>query len=201
MAFAPNDPGRVYLFAGVGLFRSSDAGVSFQQTFAEPLGSVAVDSTNADVVYVGTWVGGDGLFKSIDGGVTFQSLGIAGNFGAIAIDPSRPQTIYAGSRDGGVLRSLDGGATWALASHGLPGGEVLGLGVDPQKPSRVFAWIKAEGLFRSGDRAGNWAAADTGEAARRSGVAFGRGTLAIDPVHSGRVYIGNSGVVQIDTIP
>jgi photosystem II stability/assembly factor-like uncharacterized protein len=201
MAFAPNDSNRLYLVAGAGLFQSSDAGVSFQQTFAEPLGSVAVDPTNADVVYVGTWAGGDGLFKSIDGGVTFQSLGMAGNFGAIAIDPRRPQTIYAGSRGGGVLRSLDGGATWALASQGLPGGEVLGLGVDPHVPSHVFAWIKAEGVFRSDDGAGTWSAADTGEAARRSGVAFGRGTLAIDPVHSGRVYIGNSGVVQIDTIP
>lgn len=201
VAFAPSDASRVYLVTVAnqpGFYRSVDGGRSFELTFEERLGAIAVDPANADVVYVGTWDDGGGLFKSTDGGLTFQPLGVPGDVAAIAIDPFHSQTIYVGRRGGGVLRSLDGGATWDVAAQELPGGEVLGVGVDPRDPTRVFVWIKAGGLFSSEDGGVAWAAMDVGEALRRSGVAAGRATLAVDPVHSGRVYLGNSGLIQVD---
>jgi|SRR5882724_3512802 len=112
-----------------------------------------------------------------------------------------PEIVYAGNRSGGVLRSLDGGATWAPAGNGLPPlNEVLAVAVDPIIPARVYAWVQAGGLFVSADRGGSWTAAETGEAARRSGIEAGRAAMAVDRVVPGRVYIGNSGVVQIDTL-
>jgi hypothetical protein len=55
--------------------------------------------------------------------------------------------------------------------------------------------------LRSNDSGATWHAADTGEARRRSGIEAGRGTMVADPAVSGRVYLGNSGVVQVDTGP
>jgi photosystem II stability/assembly factor-like uncharacterized protein len=200
--FARSNSSRVYLVArGPGLFRSDDGGKSFKRMFGERLGAVAVDPGNADVVYLAAYDNGHGLFKSVNGGATVVGLGQPGNFSSLAIDPRHPQTIYAGNRDGGVLRSLNGGATWSSASAGLPPtGDTLAVAVDPQIPARVYAWVKTGGLFVSADGGLSWTAADTGEALRRSGVNVGRASMAVDPLVPGRVYLGNSGVVQIDTL-
>jgi photosystem II stability/assembly factor-like uncharacterized protein len=201
-AFAPSSASRVYIIPqGGGLFRSDDTGQSFRRVSVVRLGTLAVDPTDLDVIYLAAFNTRGGLFKSTNGGNTVVSLGVPGNFSAIAIDPRHPQTIYASNRDGGVLRSLNGGATWSSASAGLPPtGETLAVAVDPNLPARVYAWVKAGGLFVSADGGGSWTAADTGEAVRRSGIDAGRAAMAVDRVVPGRVYLGNSGVVQIDTL-
>ncbi|TMA86415.1 MAG: hypothetical protein E6J63_16865 [Deltaproteobacteria bacterium] len=200
--FAPGNASRVYLIEHrFGLYRSDDAGRSFQRLFDERLGGIAVDPDDPDVIYLGAFDTGNGLFKSVNGGHTVRSLAVPGNFSTLAIDPRHTKTVYAGNTDGGVLRSLNGGATWAPASTGLPpSGEVLAVAVDPQIPARVYAWVRGGGLFVSGDGGRRWTAADTGEALRRSSVEAGRAAMVVDPVVPGRVYIGNSGVVQIDTL-
>jgi len=92
------------------------------------------------------------------------------------------------------------------------------LDADRRLPGTIFV-SNAEGEFRSTDsgsaftliaglprhaRQIAFGAADprtlyAGEAARRSGNEAGRAALAVDPVVPGRVYLGNSGVLQIDT--
>jgi hypothetical protein len=171
-------------------------------SFAEPrIGAIAVDPGNPDALYVGAFDGGRGLFKSTNGGTTLVSLGVRGNFSSLSIDPRNPQTIYAANRAGGVLRSVDAGATWVSASAGLPAtNAVLAVAVDPRTAARVYAWVKAAGLFASADGGGTWTAVEREEALRRSGIEAGQATMVVDPVVAGRVYLGNSGVVQIDTL-
>jgi len=38
---------------------------------------------------------------------------------AVAIDPSAPGTIYAGTHGAGVFKSTDGGASWTASNSGL----------------------------------------------------------------------------------
>jgi photosystem II stability/assembly factor-like uncharacterized protein len=209
MTFAPSDASRVYLVARCcGFFRSLDGGVSFTQTLpGRRWGSVAVDPGNADIVYAGAFPASGqqqhGLFKSVDGGVTFTGP-LPGSensdFAQIAIHPSAPLTLYAARRQGGVLRSTDGGAHWST-SGSLPAGETLGVAIDPQSPAHVFGWVQGQGLFRSDDAGATWVAAETDVAVRRSGAEAGRVGFVADPVFSGRVYLGNAGVMQIDTGP
>lgn len=200
-AFAPGSSSRVYLAEhNFGLFRSDDTGLSFGHVWDERFGAVAVDPVNPDVLYLGAFDTDLGLFKSVDGGRTVTSLGVPGNFLSIAIDPRHPSTIYAGNSAGGVLRSTDAGRTWKSASNGLPSGEVIAVASDPAIANRVYAWVKASGLFVSADGGSRWKASDTGEALRRSGVPAGRAAMVVDRSVPGRVYLGNSGVVQIDTL-
>ena len=199
MAFATGS--RVYLVApdqqsSPGLYRSDDAGRTFAHLSSLPFGAIAVDPTNPDVIYVGTYNSGDGLFKSTDGGQTLQDLGQHGAFSALAVDHRYPHVVYAGQRSGQVIRSLDGGHTFAPASNGLSGAGVHGLAQDAH--GTLFVWLRGGGLFASDEGAFSWHAVDTGEALRRSGVEFGRGALVVDPRNPGRVYLGNAGVIQID---
>jgi photosystem II stability/assembly factor-like uncharacterized protein len=207
--FAPGSATRVYFSNGRALFRSDDAGLSFEEVFlggsiAGRQPGIAVDPSEPDVIYLSTFQPffpriPNGLHKSLDGGGTVVSLDVPGDFTTLAIDPTNSQTVYAGNRAGGVLRSTDGGASWQDASRGLPPGETLAVAADPRIAGRVYAWVQAGGLFVSADAGGHWTAADTAESLRRSGIAFGRSAMAVDRVVPGRVYLGNSGVLQVDT--
>jgi photosystem II stability/assembly factor-like uncharacterized protein len=195
MAFATGT--RVYLVSGfvAGLFRSDDAGRTFARLSRVPFGAIAVDPIDPDVLYVGDYRGASGLFKSTDGGLTLQDLGHPGSFSALLVDRRDPGVIYAGERFGQVLRSADGGRTFAPASAGLGGAGVHGLAQDAS--GRVFAWLRGGGLFFTDDGS-RWRPGDTVEALQRSGVEAGRGALVADPRRPGRLYLGNAGVLQVD---
>jgi photosystem II stability/assembly factor-like uncharacterized protein len=68
---------------------------------------------------------GGGVFTTRDGGATWTGSrsGLAGlNRLALASDPARPGTLYAGTTNG-VFRSADRGVTWA--PFGLQGGPLV----------------------------------------------------------------------------
>jgi photosystem II stability/assembly factor-like uncharacterized protein len=187
---------RVYLVAPfTGLYRSDDAGQSFALLSDLPFGALAVDPTNPDKVYLGTFGESTGLFKSTDAGETLQSLNHIGDFSSLLVDRRDSNVILAGERTGQVLRSTDGGQTFAPSSTGLTGAGVHGLAQDAK--GTFYAWLRGGGLFSSKDGA-KWKKVDSDEALLRSGVEAGRGTLVADPRHAGRLYLGNAGVIQID---
>jgi photosystem II stability/assembly factor-like uncharacterized protein len=72
----------------------------------------------------------------------------------LAADPHNPNTAYAGTRGGGVLRSTDGGQTWETA--GLPGHIVKALAASPTQPNTVYAGCKPPALFVSRDGGQAW---------------------------------------------
>jgi hypothetical protein len=49
----------------------------------------------------------------IPNGQTLPVNPVSGRVSAIEVDPTDPNKVYAGAAQGGVYRSLDGGATWA----------------------------------------------------------------------------------------
>lgn len=62
-----------------------------------------------------------GLFTSLDGAATWVAAtgrDVAGR--ALLADPRSPEVLYAATATHGVLRSPDGGVTWAPAGEGLP---------------------------------------------------------------------------------
>lgn len=78
-----------------------------------------------------------------------------GNVWSVVIDPRNPSTVYAAS--GGVFKSIDGGATWTLASAGLTGPRppVLALAIDPSNSAVLYAGTD-RGVFKSSNGGQTW---------------------------------------------
>src|SRR5262245_21912422 len=75
----------------------------------------------------------------------------------IAIDPSSPATLYAGTQVG-LFKSTNGGGAWTAMS-----GLILSircLAIDPQTPATLYAGIGDDvfggGVFKSTDAGASW---------------------------------------------
>lgn len=148
-----------------GVWKTIDGGnlwnplTDFQPTLA--VGSIAIDPTNSNILYVGTGdknfhgfnYFGAGILKSTDGGKSFAvtaSETFRGvSIGEIAINSTNPRILYAAVSRGfagaharvdpptrstvGVYRSVDNGVTWNRLTA-APAGDVMDIQIDPTNP-------------------------------------------------------------------
>jgi photosystem II stability/assembly factor-like uncharacterized protein len=77
---------------------------------------------------------------------------------AIAVDPVTPTTLYVATDGGGVVKSTDGGSTWAPINNGLIDLKVTSLAIDWFTPSRIYAGTENGGIFSSFDSGETWSA-------------------------------------------
>jgi len=89
-----------------------------------------------------------------DDGVWRTTLSLSGS-GAqcLALDPSDPDLVYAGLREGGARRTTDGGASWVDCA--LPAAGVFSLAVSPADGA-VYAGTEPSALYRSDDSGETW---------------------------------------------
>jgi photosystem II stability/assembly factor-like uncharacterized protein len=139
--------------------------------------SLAVDPTNSQTVYIGN--PGGGVWRTTDGGTNWSPMtdnGPSLEIGSIAIAPSNPSVVYAGTGDGdygvGVLKSTDSGNTWTLLPGPFKGPFgpnqfwdggffIVALAVHPQNPNVVLAGtfqgnLSNRGIWRSLDGGNTW---------------------------------------------
>jgi photosystem II stability/assembly factor-like uncharacterized protein len=111
---------------------------------------------------------------------------------AMAIDPTSPSTLYAGT-DNGVYKSTNSGGSWSTVDTGLSGNalSVTALAIDPTTSSTLYAGTAGGGVFRSTDSGGSWSPVNTG----LSGNALSVTALTIDPTTSSTLYAGTAGGV------
>ncbi len=181
---------RAMLLSVVVSARSASAAQDYWSTEGPAGGevrAVAVDPTDARILYVGT--NGGGVFKSIDGAASWTPTG--GHLGsgvvfAITVDPKTPATLYAvadGHEDGrGVFKSTDSGRSWSALQIGR--GNVDALVLDPITPTTIYVGSEAQAVVKSTDGGATWHTADTDLTSPyiRS--------LAIDPTHPATLYAG-----------
>ncbi len=172
------------VIAGDGVYRSSDAGKTWQHVL--PLRSalvarILIDPRDPGTVLVG--VLGDpfadsadrGMYLTRDGGKTWKkTLFLTSHTGVSDMDATAgaPGVVYAGMWDyrrtgwstdsggenGGLYKSIDFGQTWRrLNGAGLPGGPTgrIGVAIAPSNAQRVYALIESkQGLLWRSDDGG-----------------------------------------------
>ena len=131
-------------------------------------------ASNPSLVYVASASGG--LWRSVNRGHTWESLTDdlpVSTFGDVALAPSNPSIVYAGTGEqnnrnstswgGGVFKSMDGGDTWTFL--GLEETRHIGeVQVHPRNPDIVFVaalgnlWAPSQdrGVYRSTDGGATW---------------------------------------------
>ena len=171
IAVAPSNPDIVWVgtgeanifrasMAGVGLYKSTDAGATWQHmglSDTQTIARIIVHPANPDIVYVAAtgheWTDNEtrGVFKTTNGGKSWDKIYYKSpRTGAsdLVMDPRNPNVLYAsmwqrvrrkwsdprvepGYNEGGVIKTTDGGKTWSDVSQGLPAPEFRGrIGID-----------------------------------------------------------------------
>ncbi len=153
---------------GHGSYKSTDAGATWSSIGLEEAGQIAkirIDPRDTNRVYVaavGHAFGPNplrGVLRSRDGGKTWDKvLFVNDHTGAVdlVMASDKPDVLYAvmwtgerqpwgmvaGSAEGGVFKTTDGGDHWTKLTGGLPTGIVgkIGVAVSPAMPNRVWGW-------------------------------------------------------------
>lgn len=63
---------------------------------------------------------------------------VSGRVSAIAVHPTNPNIVYVGAAQGGVYRTLDGGATWMPLMDGALSLAIGSITIDPLNASTIF---------------------------------------------------------------
>jgi photosystem II stability/assembly factor-like uncharacterized protein len=197
------------LFArGTGLFKSSDAGFSWNSIGFRTgyVTAIAIGSRPVFTLYVYSSAAAGGLFKSVDGGASWtrRNNQFTGNYRAdigdyiftLAVDPGNADIVYAAtlldvtmSRETStIFKSTDGGGHWQQLSIVTPPGSLIRwIEIDPATPGTLYAGYDdfrspGVGIYRSVDGGETWLPPDA------LLPASGLSRLVIDPALSSRVY-------------
>ena len=177
---------RSNVIAGKGMYKSIDGGESWQHIGLDDtghIGAVEINPENHNVVYVAA-IGQAfnaneerGLYKTVDGGRNWeQVLFISDETGISDVEmlPGNPEIVFATAwkaerkpwtiisggenEEGGLFKSVDGGASWEKVTEGLPTGLIgkMDLALSPADSSIVYLLVEAPGdeggLYKSIDQ-------------------------------------------------
>lgn len=199
----PRTPSTLYAAMwGAGVYKSANAGLSWTPANAGVDGhfiyDLALDPVDPLRLYAASSGGLDpndtgGLFVSLDGGTSWTplDLGFSGRHyaSAVAVDPSDPDTLYAGAGTsilrGSLLKSADGGKTWAPAEKGLSG--FFSFAVSPHVSLSMTAFAACgPRVHRTDDGGSAWTLVGS--------IPYSVTSLVADPSNPGILYAGYSGV-------
>ena len=158
----PDDPATWYVGVGSGgVWKTTNAGTTWTPLFDKEkvysIGSIALDPSDKNTIWVGTGENnggrhlsfGDGIYRSKDGGKSWKNMGLetSDHLSTIIVHPEDPDTVFVASQgrlwssggDRGLFKTTDGGKTW---ENVLSAGEWTGVTdvvMDPRDPDLLYA--------------------------------------------------------------
>lgn len=160
---------------------------------SDPIVVIQLHPKNPDILYVTT---NDYIYKSRDGGQTWANISKGMSHSrviAMAVDPSYPATVYAGTKGDAVYKSYDGGQRWASMRSGLDDATITSVVnqfvFDPYDSNHIFV-ATTMGIFETKSGGGNWTKRMEGMKEVLMVVSLG-----MDPTRPAILFAGTSGGV------
>ena len=144
----PEDPNVLYSSACTGVYKSTNAGVQWTKLKnglpqeAQRTRTLHLDPARPDTLYSGTTLG---LFVSHDAGASWTRTleDVVVNAVASQLDDNR--IILVGTDDAGVMRSVDGGATFTQSNRGFVHRQVTAVAT--LDGGAYYVGVSADGTF------------------------------------------------------
>ena len=76
----------------------------------------------------------------------------------LVVRPDNRNIVYAGTRFGGLCKSIDGGRNWVSIGKETLKDKIRSIAVDPGNPASMYAGTEPAGLFVSEDEGATWRA-------------------------------------------
>lgn len=185
---------------GGGLWKTEDMGLSWRNISdgyfkTGTVGAIAVSESDPNVVYVGMGEhavrgvmthSGDGMYRSTDAGKTWKKIGLddSRHIARIVVHPKNPDVLlvavqgalYGSSKQRGIYKSTDGGATWknVLFVDEKTGAAELSMDMNNPRimyaamwehgrlPWKVISGGPGGGLYKSTDGGDSWQKMENG---------------------------------------
>lgn len=159
----------------------------------DPIVVIQLHPKNPDIMYVTT---NDYIYKSRDGGQTWANISQGMSHSRVismAVDPSYPATVYAGTKGDAVFKSYDGGQRWTSMRSGLDDATISSVVnqfvFDPFDSNHIFV-ATTMGIFETKSGGENWTKRMEGMKEVLMVV-----TLGMDLTRPAILYAGTSGGV------
>jgi photosystem II stability/assembly factor-like uncharacterized protein len=211
---------RSNVIKGNGVYKSIDAGRTWMHVGLEKtgqIGALIVHPTNHNIAYVAA-IGNPfapnaerGIFKTKDGGKSWEKvLYLSDKIGFADVEflPHNPEILFAtawkaerkpwtiisggAQEEGGIYKSIDGGASWEKVSKGLPQGLIgkIDVAVCPADSRIVYALVEAPqkqgGLYKSVDQGESYTQVSSFDGIRTR--PFYYSNIRVDPTNPDVIY-------------
>jgi photosystem II stability/assembly factor-like uncharacterized protein len=216
------DPKTYYMgTTGGGVWKTEDMGASWRNISdgffkTATIGAIAVAESDPNVIYVGTGEhavrgvmthDGDGVYKSTDAGKTWKKIGLDAtqHISRIIVHPKNPDVVYvaaqgalySSSKERGLYKSVDGGATWKNTLYVDEKTGAVELSMDANNSRILYAAMWEHGrlpwkVISGGPGSGLYKSVDSGETWEKMTEGLpkkmGKMAIAVSRSNSEKVY-------------